>query len=111
MIAKVIGMLTASFPAVKCGKLHFREREQCKYQAVKYDNECYDSIMQLDESALEDVNWWIGNIDQAYNDIYHGSASSSLTTDSSKSGWGTKFGSTKTNGLWSISESLEHANI
>ena len=67
--------------------------------------------MQLDESALEDVNWCIGNTDQAYNDIYHCSPSSSLTTDSSKSGWGTIFDSTKTNGLWSISESLEHANV
>ena len=67
--------------------------------------------MQLDESALEDVNWWVGNIDQAYNDIYHGSPSSSLITDASKSGWGAIFDSTKTNGLWSISESLEHVNI
>ena len=104
-------MLTASFPAVKYGKLHFRDLEKCKSQAVKYNNGCYGSIMQLDESAVEDVNWWIGNIDQAYNDIYHGSPSSSLITDASKSGWGAIFDSTKTNGLWSISESLEHVNI
>ena len=110
-VAKVIGMLTASFPAVKYGKLHFTDLEKCKSQTVKYNNGCYDSIMQLDESALEDVNWWIGNIDQAYNDIYHGSPSSSLITDASKSGWGAIFDSTKTNGLWSISESLEHVNI
>ena len=107
-VAKVIGMLTASFPSVK---LRFRDLEQCKSQAVKYNNRCYDSIMQLDESALEDVNWWIGNIDQAYNDIYHGSPPSSLTTDASKSGWGTIFDLTKTNGLWSISESFEHVNV
>ena len=67
--------------------------------------------MQLDESALEDVNWWIGNIDQAYSDIYHGSPSSSLTADASKSRWGAIFDSTKPNGLWSISESLEHVNV
>ena len=48
-VAKVIGMLTASFPAVKYGKLHLRDSEQCKSQAVKYNNGCYDSIMQLDE--------------------------------------------------------------
>ena len=28
-VAKVIGMLTASFPAVKYGKLHFRDLEKC----------------------------------------------------------------------------------
>ena len=104
-------MLTASLLAVKYGKLHFRDLEQFKFQAVKYNNGCYDSVMQLDESALEDVNWRIGNIDQAYNDIYHGSPFSSLTTDASKSGWGAIFDSTKTNGLWSISESFEHANV
>ena len=104
-------MLTASFPAAKCDKLHFRDLELCKSQAVKYSNGDYDSIMQLDESALEDVNWWTGNIDQAYNDIYHGSPSSSLTTDASKSGWGAIFDSANTNGLWSISESLEHVNV
>ena len=51
-----------------------------------------------------------GNIDQAYNDIYHGSPSSSLT-DANKSGYGAIFDSTKTNGLWSISESFEHVNV
>ena len=55
---------------------------------------------------MEDVNWWIGNIDQAFNDIYHGGPSSLLTTDASKSGWGAK-----TNGLRSISESFEHVNV
>ena len=104
-------MLPASFPSVKYGKLHFRDLEQCKSQAVKYNNKYYDSIMLLDESALEDVNWWIGNIDQAHNDIYHGSPPSSLTTDASNSGWGAIFDLTKTNGLWSISESFEHVNI
>ena len=92
-------MLTASFPAVKYGKLHFRDLEQCKSQDFKYNNGVYDSLTQLDESAMENVNWWIGNIDQTYNDIYHGNSSSSLTTDASKSGWGAIFDSTKTNGL------------
>ena len=110
-VANVIGMLTASFPAVKYGKLHFRDLENVNPKLLSITNGCYDSIMQLDESALEDVNWWIGNIDQAYNDIYHGSPSSSLITDASKSGWGAIFDSTKTNGLWSISESPEHVNI
>ena len=47
--------------------------------------------MQLDKSALEDVYCWIENIDQAYNDFYHGSQSSSLITDASKSEWGAIF--------------------
>ena len=84
-------MLTARFHAVKYGKLHFKDLEQCKSQAVKYNDGCYDSIMQLDESALEDVNWWTGNIDQACNDIYHGSPSSSLTTHAINRGWGAIF--------------------
>ena len=56
-VAKVIWMLTTTFLAVKYGILHFGNLEQCKSQAVKYNNRCYDSIMQLDESALEYVNW------------------------------------------------------
>ena len=67
--------------------------------------------MQLDESALEDVKWWIGNIDQAYNDIYHGSPFSLLTADANKSRWGTIFDSNETNGLWSISKSSEKVNV
>ena len=34
-VARVIGMLTASFPAVKHGPLHFRALESCKAKALK----------------------------------------------------------------------------
>ena len=67
--------------------------------------------MQLDKSALEDVNWWTGNIDQTYNEIYHGSSFSLLTADASKSRSGTIFDSNETNGHRSISKSLEKVNV
>ena len=111
IVAKVIGLMTASFPGVKFGRLHFRDLERCKSEAVKGNKGCYDSFMYLNEAAKQDVQWWLKNIDSADNDIYHENPSLSLTTDASKSGWGATHNSLRTGGTLSYEESLEHINV
>ena len=86
-VAKVIGLITASFPGVKFGPSHFRDLESCKTEAVKCNKGNYDSHMSLSQAAKIEVQWWIQNIDTADNEIYHKNPSLSLTTDASKSGW------------------------
>ena len=64
-VAKVIGLITASFPGVKFGPLHFCDLESCKTEALKGNKGNYDSHMSLSQAAKVEVQWWIQNIDTA----------------------------------------------
>lgn len=109
-VARVIGMLTASFPAVKYGPLHFRGLEGCKSHAVKMHLGNYNAHMTMNNASVHDLEWWISNIPSAYNDIYKGLPSKTLITDASNSGWGAVFGELKTEGLWNTEEQALHIN-
>ena len=87
-VARVIGLMTASFPGVKYGSLHFRDLERCKSRAVKESKGSYDCTMKLDGLALCDVQWWIDNIDRSDNEINQDPPSLTMTTDASTFGWG-----------------------
>ena len=110
-VARVIGLMTASFPAVKYGPLHFRGLERCKSEGVKLSKGNYDVTIQLTSETKQEVQWWIDNIEPAYNDIYHDNPSLSLTTDASKVGWGATLASIRTGGLLSHEEAQEHINV
>ena len=51
------------------------------------------------------------NIGSAYNHIYQGTPSVTLTTDASKAGWGAIFKGEKTQGLWNEREKSRHINV
>ena len=109
-VARVIGMLTASFPEVKYGALHFRGLEGCKSQAVKTNLGNYNAYMTIDNASVRDLEWWIYNTPAAYNDIYKGLPTKTLTTDASNCGWGAVFEDQKTKGSWNPKEKLLHIN-
>ena len=46
-VAKVIGLLVASFSAVEYGKLHYRHLEREKIQALKFKYGNFDALMQI----------------------------------------------------------------
>ena len=50
-VAKVIGLITASFPGVKFGALHFRDLECCKTEALKCNKGNYDNHMSFSQTA------------------------------------------------------------
>eukprot|EP00794_Sanderia_malayensis_P000864 gene864-158_t len=110
-VAKVIGLFTSSFAAVKYGMLHYRNLEWCKTQSLKCNNMQWDSTMSLTNEAKQDIIWWATDIDTASNNIYIQNPTHCLTTDASKIGWGATFGKTKTGGQWSQKESELHINV
>ena len=109
-VARVIGILTASFPAIKYGPLHFRGLEACKSHAVKMHLGNYNAYMTMDTASVHDLEWQISNIPLACSDIYKGLPSKTLITDTSSSGWGGVFGEVKTEGLWNTEEHSLHTN-
>ena len=48
----------------------------------------YDAIMALNEEAIDDIMWWLHNIENQYALLNHAKPSISLFTDSSKDMWG-----------------------
>ena len=109
-VAKLIGKLIASFPAVKYGPLHFRFIEACKSKAVKCNHGNYNALMTLDQKSIDNLTWWVNNIYPSYNDIFKGPPSASLYTDASNLGWGAIYNSASTRGSWNKKEQSLHIN-
>ena len=104
-VARVIGLIVASFVAVKFGPLHYRSLEEDKKAALVVSKGCFDEKMQLTQDSHSELTWWIVNVDSAYNDICRKQPDVTITSDaSSKNGWGCCFGDKRTGGPWSCEE-------
>ncbi|CAB3983293.1 Hypothetical predicted protein [Paramuricea clavata] len=109
-VARVIGMLTASFPGVMFGPLHYRHLDMDKTVALKIRKGNYNKTMTLSDEAKHELSWWVSSIESAYNVVSHGQADTTMTTDASKTGWGCSLSGTPTGGSWDSGESEKHIN-
>jgi hypothetical protein len=64
-VAKVIGMMIASSPAVELCMLYYRSLENEKVDALKNKKGDFDATMFISDSAKLDLKWWIDNIQQS----------------------------------------------
>lgn len=103
-VARVIGSVVSTFPAVKFGPLYYRALENDKSSALKYSSGNFDAVMHLSLESKEELSWWIDNVDQSQNDISLSNRDVLLTTDASGQGWGAVFYERKTHGFWSKAE-------
>ena len=109
-VSSLLGLMTASFPAVMYGPLHFRLIDMDKTSALQHVKGNFDMCMQLTDPSLADIKWWRDSVHSAYNVVQHGKPEITLFTDASSSGWGAVMGSTTSRGAWSPSEALHHIN-
>ena len=110
-VAKVLGLMTASFPGSMFGRLHYRGLDMNKAHPLKLATKGnYDHFMMLNAEARDDIEWWLNSTDSAYNVITHAGPELTLTTDASYTGWGCSFGDTVTGGAWTPAESAKHIN-
>ena len=109
-VAKVIGKIIATFPAVKYGPLHFRFLESCKSKAVKMNKGNYNAPIYLDKPSQENLAWWVNDIRSTYNDIYMDTPTATLYTDASNLGWGAVYKNRTTKGSWNEKEQSMHIN-
>ena len=109
-LAKVIGMIVASFPAVKHGPLHYRQLEKEKTVALMNSKGDFDQIMQLSEAACEELKWWSDNVETAENDILQSEPDLVISTDASLTGWGCHCEGVSSGGQWLASEKDFHIN-
>jgi len=98
-VAKVLGLIVASFPGVAYGPLHYRYLERGKTTALKTNKWNFDAKMSISNQPRKELTWWIDSIETASNSINRGEVDITLTSDASKQGWAAATGDSSTGGL------------
>ena len=109
-IQSLVGMMTASFPAVMYGPLHYRSIDMDKNEALKKSKGNFNSSMTLSSSSIENLHWWAVSLPSASNVVQHNECEIVIYTDASTTGWGGGPGYLITGGQWTPVESLYHIN-
>ena len=60
-MAKIIGMIVASFSAVMYGPLHHHQLEKEKKAALALNKGDFDRRMTLSHSTKSELRWWVDN--------------------------------------------------
>ena len=109
-VARLLGLMTSSFPGVMHGALHYRALEMGKTCALKQNKGNFDRPMTLSSEAKSDIQWWIDSISEAYNPVHHGDPDIIMTTDASLLGCGACLDGMTTGGRWNPDEATHDIN-
>ena len=110
-LAQLIGVLVSSFPGVQYGPLHYRSLEILKMEALSLNKGNFDAMLTINSAGMEDLQWWVDNIEHAFKPVALPKVDLSMHIDASKMGWGAVINGTTTGGRWTSLESQEHINI
>lgn len=109
-VARVIGLIVASFSAVDYGQLFYRELEKEKSKSLARSAGDFSARMQVTNAMHLELDWWLLNLPTVCRSISHGNASKIITSDASTTGWGAICNGTRTGGRWSFEEMKYHIN-
>lgn len=109
--AQLIGVLTAACPAARYGWLYTKNLERHKYLSLLNHNDNFDSKISLPNLILEDLNWWIKNINHTFNYLSTPEFSLEIFTDASRTGWGAVCNGKQVYGGWKPEEKEYHINF
>lgn len=109
-VARVIGLIVASFSGVEYGPLFYRELEKEKANCLSNCSGNFDASMFITDSMRLDLDWWIENLPTASRKISHGTPRKVIVSDASKTGWGATCAGMKIGGRWTSEESSHHIN-
>ena len=80
----------AALPGVEFGRLHYRNLERDKINALAQNQGDYKAvmIMSLSEAAKHELAWWGDNVMQAFRQLRHPDIFYIFQTDASDHDWG-----------------------
>lgn len=108
--AEFLGILTSAYPAVAYGFIHCKQLERQKYLALKFNGGSYEGKIVINESMLEDLNWWRINAAIGSNPIKTQNYVMEIFSDSSLTGWGCYCDGVEAFEFWDESERKRHIN-
>ena len=109
-VAKILGHLVSSLPAVMFGGLYYRCLDKDKTCALKVSNGNFEATMSISQQGIQELTWWLDNLEGSYNVIQHPPIDIVLYSDASTTGWGAALGEQSTGGHWSPAEAELHIN-
>ena len=109
-VARVIGLIIASLPAVELGPLHYRVLEREKIEYLKNAKGDFEVLMPISEEMKKELQWWISNIHSQTKSISRGNPDITIKTDASLMGWGAVVGKHEAGGRWNQNEEENHIN-
>ncbi|CAB4006638.1 Hypothetical predicted protein [Paramuricea clavata] len=113
-VASVIGTLISALPGVEFGRLHYRNLERDKINALARNNGNYRSFMHLSEAAKQELQWWTTHVMHSSRRLRHPVISYIFQTDASDLGWGvtcTTIPQLQSQGLWTSEQRTLHINV
>ena len=87
-VARVIGTIISSFPAVWYGPLYYRSLENAKIYALRANSGNFNSKMVLNDLCKHELQWWIYQNSQFISPIHFPVIDLILFSDASLEGWG-----------------------
>ncbi|CAB4009624.1 Poly P3 [Paramuricea clavata] len=103
--------MVSSFPGVEFGPLHYRHIEADKDCYLRMHQGNFDAEMSFSAGSLEEIHWWVNNIQLSTRKIYHTTPDITIYTDASGTGWGAKLENGGTTcGIWSPDETEKNIN-
>ena len=86
-VAKIIGYLVSSLPAIQFGALHYRSTQRDKIRALKVSRGNFKAKISVSVKAQNELKWWIDNVDQSFNVIRKPAIQLTMYSDASLQGW------------------------
>ncbi|XP_015185988.1 PREDICTED: uncharacterized protein LOC107071471 [Polistes dominula] len=108
--AEFLGVLTSACPAVTYGFIHCKQLERQKYLALTFNGSNYEDGIVINESMVEDLNWWRVNATIRSNLIKTNKYVMEIFSDSSLTGWGCYCDGVEAFGFRDQNERKKHIN-
>ncbi|KAM4749018.1 stereocilin [Rhinophrynus dorsalis] len=110
LLARIVGLLSASIQAIFPGPLHYRALQRLKALHLRRGLG-YADLICLSSDAREELVWWLKHL-EAWNgrDIFGMVPDLVIESDASLLGWGARLGNVATGGKWSQQERDLHIN-
>ena len=109
-VAHVVGLMVASFPGNTFGPLFYRALDTLKTEALRTNKGSFAAKVQIPSYVLNDLQWWVDNIEHIRRPISHGTPCYIMQTDASTLGWGAHLQGKRTGEQWTEEEAKAHIN-
>ena len=109
-LARLIGKMTATLPAVFPAPLWYRELQRLKNQTYQR-SQSFECMVTLSQEALLELDWWsVERNLMNEKSVITQDPDLTIETDTSMLGWGAVCQGIRTGGLWSQAERRNHIN-